>query len=63
MDPNRFAERMLLSMYNATVAAQNGNTQEAKEEWQEVADNMADYQEWLDKGSFPATLSFNFELL
>jgi hypothetical protein len=63
MDPNRFVERMLLHMYNATVAAQNGDNATANEAWQEVTDNLSDYQEWLNKGGFPATLNFNFEIL
>ena len=62
MVPNRFVERMLENMYSATVAAQRGDFHQANSFWQEVKDNFDDYQEWLQKGGFPATLDFRFKV-
>jgi len=55
MDPNRFVERMLRYMNNATIAARHGDKAEALINWQEVTDNLSDLNEWLEKGGLPPT--------
>ena len=62
MDPNRFVERMLQNMYDATKLAKEGKDAEARDAWDEVKDNLDDAFEWMAKGGFLPTLPFNFEI-
>lgn len=62
MDPNRFVERMLDHMQTATSHAREGDFESARLEWQEVADNLDDLNEHLNRRGFPPTTLFNYEI-